>query len=188
MATGYDPIQRCQQWKRRVDREELAACRNVFNVYNYPTSHRSPNPSSHQLDMLQQKLQHSLHSSTYNAGISMVQSPKKAATDLASKGRPICTPSERNASTPKSVRKAAGSGETPRSTSSASSSHLRMELLEETQRRQAAESELLRLQEFISGSRVTPRSSQAATPLKLIEEPEPCEWLSGEGLIGADWT
>eukprot|EP00490_Sorites_sp_Unknown_P020049 CAMPEP_0114668888 /NCGR_PEP_ID=MMETSP0191-20121206/37068_1 /TAXON_ID=126664 /ORGANISM="Sorites sp." /LENGTH=191 /DNA_ID=CAMNT_0001923101 /DNA_START=38 /DNA_END=610 /DNA_ORIENTATION=+ len=182
--TGYDPIQRCQQWKRRVDREELAACRNVFH---YPTSFRSPNPSSHQLDLLQQKLQHSV---AYTAGMSMAQSPQKTVLDLAEKARPICTPSERVASTPKNVWKAQGSRDTPRSTSGSSSSHLRMELLEETQRRQAAESELVRLQEFIS-SRVTPRSSRTATPLKPLEEQESDEWLTGgkdELLVtGSDW-
>eukprot|EP00434_Breviolum_minutum_P015848 symbB.v1.2.013963.t1/scaffold895.1/size184301/14 len=63
MAAGYDPIQRCQQWKRRVDREELAVCQNAFSIPSL--SQRSPNPSSHQLDMLQQKLR---HSAVYAAG------------------------------------------------------------------------------------------------------------------------
>mmetsp|Transcript_113019 Transcript_113019/g.292230 ORF Transcript_113019/g.292230 Transcript_113019/m.292230 type:complete len:200 (-) Transcript_113019:134-733(-) len=30
MARGYDPVQRSEQWKRRVDREEVAICNQVL--------------------------------------------------------------------------------------------------------------------------------------------------------------
>mmetsp|Transcript_14899 Transcript_14899/g.41175 ORF Transcript_14899/g.41175 Transcript_14899/m.41175 type:complete len:172 (-) Transcript_14899:36-551(-) len=153
LAVGYDPVQRAEQWKRRVDREEGAVCPPLQLG---GTGLAGPSTGA-RLDMLQQTLQGAAHppasardsaTSRSSALRSALSSGPGSASGRSTSGagRAIAqTPRLGTAGTMPSVGGSVISG-------SDNSSLLRAELEAETQRRQAAEQELQRLQALLSGS------------------------------------
>lgn len=169
MVVGYDPIQRSQQWKRRIDREELAICNNMLAAGG-GTQHPALVDADTRLELLSQQLTgvgRELPSSS-RGGRSGLQSGGLSARSRSSAGnagRAIAmTPRLNSAMSGSSgsvmmdvphVEQTAMSHMSSVSrgmSSAAASSSLRAELDEEMRRRVAAESELNKLRAMLGES------------------------------------
>lgn len=153
-ATGYDPCQRSEQWKRRVEREEVSVCQQVL---------RGPPTGQHlDADARLEALQSALFGSLPNGGVPGSAAPQRLrssggfsvgsagrAATARSAGRAILTP--RPGGTPM-VRPGTNGGMSSvgdNSVRSEATAILKAELAEETQRRQQAEEELQKLRTML---------------------------------------
>mmetsp|Transcript_22631 Transcript_22631/g.42630 ORF Transcript_22631/g.42630 Transcript_22631/m.42630 type:complete len:154 (-) Transcript_22631:119-580(-) len=145
MAVGYDPIQRSQQWKRRVDREELSVCQKLLT-----TSQGVSPDQCGRADLFQHKAV--LDSVLHGAGMALAQTTPKPAMD------PRCTPLTR------SFEHETGSSSSSAGLSSFREEYLEAQLLQEKHKLHATRQELRRLQQLIKAGSATPGSSRFATP------------------------
>jgi len=159
-AAGYDPVQRAEAWKRRVDREEVSICKSQMYSGGMPSAVA-------RLDLLEHSLQSarghnsvrgytgrsgrssSMRSSAAGSvGNSIAQAPRLGTgssgfrTPLSARGS-VISQGTKLSSRSRSSRMSGGSEATD---------ILKAELEEETKRRIAAEEELHRLQSVMEGS------------------------------------
>lgn len=170
MVVGYDPIQRSQQWKRRIDREELAICNNML-ASGGGMQHPAVVDADTRLELLSQQLTGAggqAAPASSRGGRSGLQSglSARSRSSAGNAGRAIAlTPRLNSAQSASSygsgmldvphVQQTAMSALSSVSrgmSSAAASSTLRAELEEETRRRVAAEAELNKLRSMLDDS------------------------------------
>mmetsp|Transcript_122861 Transcript_122861/g.244380 ORF Transcript_122861/g.244380 Transcript_122861/m.244380 type:complete len:159 (+) Transcript_122861:49-525(+) len=152
LAIGFDPVQRAEAWKRRIDREELIVMPPLESLA-LPTI-------DERLDMLQE----TLHGGSA-VGASTARSSARGSTTASSRsrcsgrltagvGRSIAQTPRTGGTPALSVRSglsSRGAQSSRAGTSQAGSAILKAELEQETQRRQAAEHEIERLRAMLDG-------------------------------------
>mmetsp|Transcript_5476 Transcript_5476/g.16283 ORF Transcript_5476/g.16283 Transcript_5476/m.16283 type:complete len:162 (+) Transcript_5476:83-568(+) len=152
-AAEFDPIQRSEQWKRRVDREENVLCPPP------PPGLVDNGPSADlRLDMLQQTLQGggrplSSARSSMISGVHPISGTPRVPSSAgvratAGTGRFIVQTPRLNTGGTASSRGVSGIG----GSASETSSILRAELEAETRKRHAAEQELQRLKAMLAAN------------------------------------
>mmetsp|Transcript_117618 Transcript_117618/g.379633 ORF Transcript_117618/g.379633 Transcript_117618/m.379633 type:complete len:177 (+) Transcript_117618:186-716(+) len=160
LAIGYDPVQRAEQWKRRVGKEEQVISSTLCSA-------APPSSADTRLELLQQTLQgvgalpassrgRTAASGHSSLARSMVGSSAAGRSTAGTAGRAIAqTPRSAARSTPlQSVRGLAPSraGSIGSRVSDAAAAALKAELEAETQRRMSAEQELQKLQSLLGAN------------------------------------
>eukprot|EP00930_Biecheleria_cincta_P039360 TRINITY_DN27062_c0_g1_i1.p1 TRINITY_DN27062_c0_g1~~TRINITY_DN27062_c0_g1_i1.p1 ORF type:complete len:215 (+),score=23.62 TRINITY_DN27062_c0_g1_i1:75-647(+) len=169
MAVGYDPVQRGLQWRRRVDREELTLCNKSLSRAAHHSLYSSG--ASTRLELLQQTLLNSNGANRAQPIRSVPGTPRQVTPRGATPH--FLTPRQQTPSVDRRPGSVGGFSVGSRSSMHSNlskfteNSALKLELLEETRRRQAAEAELDRLQQVVASSwgSAPPGSSGALTPL-----------------------